>query len=732
MISRMPEPASGRRGPGRSAWRGPAGEVVAGLSLACMAVPILVAAGVLTHQPLGADFVSVGALSGLAGGIAGGLVATLARQSSFIVPAPASPSALVLASSVAALVPSLGGEPALILAAITACAALTAVWVILFGLVGVGRIVQYTPYPVMTGFISGIAALLVISQLPVVLGADGMDGLLAMEAPRVGQATLGIGLVALMLALSRWQPRLPAPLIGLAAGAILHPALAAMIPDADFGPTVGSIPEGGMAAIAQMRIDGLTGLAAMSQLFPALIAISLTLALVVMLDTLLSTRSLRDLDYPAPSERRELVGQGVGGLAAVAAGGVVLSTSMALTMGNQRGGARTRVSVVTACLILLAGVTLLPQGVAALPIIALAAILVFSGIAMFDRRIFGLLRDAVSAREPARRTRARRNALVLMAVLVTTAMNYPHIGAAIGVTLACVIFIVDMARPVVRSRSAGDRIQSKRARPTADMDVLRSQGGRTGILRLQGVLFFGNADELADAMRAMEPGADRFVLDFQRVTDLDASGVNVLEGIARRLRARGKALALCTIAPPLADMLAPVDALAFKDLDGALEWAEADILAAGTAAEGGRVALEDADLVRGLSTADVETLRGFLSPASYASGAILCRAADPPDGMWLLVRGAVSVRIGRDGEGARIASIAPGATVGEMALLEGKPRSAAIVADEELDTLFLDSKSFRSLNDEHPRIGQIMISNIATVLAQRLRAMSESLQFSEN
>ncbi|WP_410494085.1 cyclic nucleotide-binding domain-containing protein [Devosia sp. BK] len=96
---------------------------------------------------------------------------------------------------------------------------------------------------------------------------------------------------------------------------------------------------------------------------------------------------------------------------------------------------------------------------------------------------------------------------------------------------------------------------------------------------------------------------------------------------------------------------------------------------------------------------------------------------------WIILSGSISVRIPSTSGALRVAGIAAGAPAGELALLEGNPRSADLLADGPLQTLYLSKSAFETLSHEAPDIGQAIITWIAIITAQRLRSSSEALRF---
>ncbi len=114
----------------------------------------------------------------------------------------------------------------------------------------------------------------------------------------------------------------------------------------------------------------------------------------------------------------------------------------------------------------------------------------------------------------------------------------------------------------------------------------------------------------------------------------------------------------------------------------------------------------------------------------FAPGETICAEGDAADRLWLLARGSVSVRLAvPDGGSRRIASLAMGTVVGEMALLGSGRRSASVVADDEVHCYELAEPAFRALLDEHPRLAGKILANLAREMARRVRVTSEYLRY---
>ncbi|MBX9633692.1 MAG: cyclic nucleotide-binding domain-containing protein, partial [Magnetospirillum sp.] len=295
-------------------------------------------------------------------------------------------------------------------------------------------------------------------------------------------------------------------------------------------------------------------------------------------------------------------------------------------------------------------------------------------------------------------------------------------------------------KPIVRRISDGRARCSLKVRNREEADSLSAKGGQILIVELDGVLFFGTADALASEVESHSAGVRVVVLDCRRLSEMDATGVRLLGQLGKALRAKGCALLLAHLSPHdamggfLLNMGGPaLDGVLqlFPDTDSALEWAEDRVLALGQLdpGEDGEIALADLPLAGNLGGPELAALAGALERRQLPKGTVLFREGDAGDTLYLLAKGHVTIRLQRPNAPAvRLASFQPGVMFGEMALLEGQPRSADAIADADIVVYELSADRFARLSEESPRLTHHLVLNIARELAARLRVTSEQLR----
>ena len=715
-------------------------EIGAGLLAGLTSIPTALATGLLVFGSLGASFVDASASAAIYSLLIAGLIVGLAATSSPIIPVPLLGPNLILANlvlTVAALPSAQGHVGVLAFVAVALCVLIAGLWQLLLGASGLAYIVNYVPYPVFAGFLNGVAVLTIVSQLkPQFVTAGG-----ALHWPaNPGVLLFMLAIFALMAAfpfIAARIPRLrsvPAPLAALAVGVAAFAIAPLMIPGLDLGHPLGKL---GVAlsptfAFATLFAPGLGD--SLRLALPDVLSHSLAVAAVTTTETFFAMRLVQNTTDITFSPRREIAAFGGANALLSCAGGLTCSGQPSLTMMALTAGGRTRATpLVAAITVFLVGIVF-TDVLSVIPLAVLSAILMAASLKLFDPWTARLLPTALSAKTPVRRRRALHDFLIVATVMGMTIFYSIIGGIIVGCILACVIFILRMSRPVIQHQAWDERALSKRVRSSAQMSALSRVGGRRVVLTLQGVLFFGNADSLADAVKEAQEDADIVVLNCKGITELDISGANALRSLRARLRKLGKRLYICNVRPELLDSFAdalklPAEVLS-RDTDTTLEIIEEELLRKADAyADSGPLPLCQVDATQGLSEAELAVLSSAVNARRFEPKEMLCREIEDGDRMWLILAGSVSVNVPVPGERTvRVASLGPGTTAGEMALIERGPRTASITADEPVDCLELTLEAFDRLMNEHPGIASRLLANLCLAMTRRLRVTTADLR----
>lgn len=691
--------------------------------------------GVLAYAPFGPQYAEVGIRAGFAAAIFGGLAAAAFSGTSLPATGPRAATSLILAGFVATLAadPGLGIGDVVALASV--CVALAGLLQIAFGALRLGTLAKFVPYPVVGGFMCGVAILIALNQLPHVLGvlpaALREPSLRWLGAVEPWTLAVGAATTALVFLVGwRWK-RLPAALVGLVGGTLLYYLLRAVAGDVG-GPSVGPLP-GGLPGFTATDVLALVGPAPATRHLPTVLGTASVLAIIGSLDSLLSAAAIDAATGTRHRANRELVAQGLGNLASAAFGGVPVALSPTRAIPAWRAGGRTRaIGFIAAALF--AGVLL-----AGAPLLALVPLAVLGGVMLTVA--WGLV-DTWSSALVRRFAAGERDRPVLWSVAVVVLVTaitvlWSFVAAVIvGSFLSMALFIASMNRSLVRALHDGTARPSRRIYGPQQAAELAQARRRIGIVELEGALFFGSAARLGDTVEAFSAGRRFLVLDLRRVTAIDASGALALERTAARMVRQGTAVLLAGVTPggrhglalaAYGAFAAAAERRWFSDPDDAIEWAERQLL--GGQRAGAELTLEQLALAEGLASDELATLSGLLRREEVAAGQTLFREGEGGDRLYALARGAISISIAAsDGAASRVVTFAPGALFGEAAMLDGRARSATAIAAEDALVFSLARSDVEALAASSPDLAVKLLVNLGRHLSARLRQTTDTLR----
>ena len=178
------------------------GDLWGGLAAMLVALPSAIAFGVTIYSPLGGSYAAYGALAGILGATALGLVAPALGGTKRLITAPCAPAAAVM-SALAIDLFQKGVAPESAVLMLTVIGLICGVLQVVFGVVGLGRLIKYMPYPVVSGYLSGVGMYIIASQVPKALGTPkGTHFWASMGSPSLWQWQ-AIAIVAVTIAVSR-------------------------------------------------------------------------------------------------------------------------------------------------------------------------------------------------------------------------------------------------------------------------------------------------------------------------------------------------------------------------------------------------------------------------------------------------------------------------------------------------------------------------------------------------
>ena len=432
-----------------------------------------------------------------------------------------------------------GGDPTSLLKASAMLTLLVGGILVLASLLRLGFIANFISEPVLVGFKAGIGLVIVLDQIPKILGihiprASFFHNVSAIVrgTPEAKLTTLAVGLtmIVLLVGIERFLPRMPAPLIAVAVGIMATRFLGLQEHGVEL---VGRIPQG----LPSITIPEYS---LVQELWPG----ALGIALMSFTETIAAGRAFAKSEEPPIRPNRELLATGIanaGGafLGAMPAGGGTSQTAV-----NRRAGARTQLSELITAMVSLATILLLAPLLALMPQATLAAVVIVYSIGLIQPKEFQAILNI-------RRTEFTWALTALAGVVL--------LGTLKGIIVAIVVSLVALASQVadppvyVLGRKPGTNVFRPRSKEHPEDETFPG----LLLLRLEGRVFFANAGNIGQKIRLLvnEAQPKVVVLDFRAVFDLEYSALKALSEGEKRLRDLGVSTWLVGLNPGVLQMV---------------------------------------------------------------------------------------------------------------------------------------------------------------------------------
>ncbi|WP_192979953.1 C4-dicarboxylic acid transporter DauA [Pseudomonas sp. EggHat1] len=426
------------------------------------------------------------------------------------------------------------------------CTLMAGVILITLGLLRAGRLIEFVPYPVTLGFTAGIGIVIAVLQIKDLFGlhlAGAPQHLLeqvnllvrALPSLQLGDSLVGAACLATLLIWPRLMPKIPAHLAALAVGALLALALERLgLPVATLGErfsySLDGIEHPGIPPFLPdlalpWNLPGADGqpLALSFELIRQLLAPAFAIAMLGAIESLLCAVVADGMTGSKHDPNAELIGQGLGNLAAPFFGGITATAAIARTAANVRAGAFSPMAALVHAGVVLAAILLLAPLFGYLPMAALAALLLMVAWNMSEpQHVAHTLRIA-----------PRSDVLVLLTCLVLTVLFDMVLAVGVGLLLAAGLFIKRMSE--LTDTAALSR-QQRQALQDLPEHVLA--------YAIRGPLFFGAAEKALSVLRRFTPGVRVVIVDISAVPLLDMTAIAALDNVLRDYRQQHVALIL--------------------------------------------------------------------------------------------------------------------------------------------------------------------------------------------
>ncbi|MCK5846746.1 MAG: SulP family inorganic anion transporter [Bacteroidales bacterium] len=497
------------------------GDALGGITAGIVALPLALAFGAQTE---------LGAIAGLYGAIALGVLAAIFGGTKTQISGPTAPMTVVAAVLITDAIQNMGSlENAIPF--IIATFVLAGLLQVLLGVLKLGKYIKYIPYPVVSGFMSGIGVIIVVTQLFPFFGitapAGGAFGTLRSihvipEFINFYSVGIAVATIAIIYAMPRITKKVPASLVALiiiSIGAyfIIDPSLFTKI------NSEGALPTG-LPQIHLGFIKVFTDFELMIKAFEY----AATLAALGAIDSLLTSVVADNMTKTKHDSNRELIGQGIGNIGAGLIGGLPGAGATMRTVININSGGKNRLSGVMAGVLLTAILLGLGTLVGHVPNAVLAGILITVGIGIIDYKGISHIRNI-----------PKSDAVIMIIVLLLTVFVDLLIAVAAGMVLSSLLFMKKASDLVEQGSKAESLEDFKPEKPWDDEAKISTiTNSQIYIKHINGPLFFGAASGFQDIMKTI-PDAKVVIIRMDKVPYVDQSGLYAMEDTLLELKQKG-------------------------------------------------------------------------------------------------------------------------------------------------------------------------------------------------
>ena len=520
------------------------GDIFGGITAGIVALPLALAFGIQAFGGINAPgAASMGALAGLVGATLLGFFAALFGGTHSQISGPTGPMTVITASIVSASWTASSGNFSAVIIAMAMAGIFCGLFQIMFGVMRIGKYVRYIPYPVLSGFMSGIGVIIILQQIYPLIGKKSPISTLDMlinfpaacaDGVSIMALVLGLGTICLIIGFPYLTKKIPATLVALIVMTVIS-----ILCSFDAALTIGKIPAGlPMPFFAKGGID-LSGIDWVQTIEASLIP-GLTLAGLGSIDTLLTSIVADNITKTKHDSNKELIGQGLGNAVAGLFCGISGAGATMRTVVNVKSGGRTQISGMVHAIFLLAILLGLGSMVKYVPLSVLAGILITVGWGIIDFRGFKDLTHIPKA-----------DAFVLIVVFLMTVFVDLLTAVGIGMVIACVLFMKragDLAEQQYEGGVLTDGFD-KNTPWEDEADVTDEMKQHIYIQRLEGPIFFGSITGFNKVMHDVPENISTVIIRMKRVTFMDQSGAYAMESAIKDLQAQGIKVLMTIIQP---------------------------------------------------------------------------------------------------------------------------------------------------------------------------------------
>ncbi|MGB5919365.1 SulP family inorganic anion transporter [Arcobacter sp.] len=468
-------------------------DILGGVTAAVVALPLALAFGVAS---------GAGAEAGIYGAIILGFFAALFGGTPTQISGPTGPMTVITAAAIIAFKDDLASVMTVIF--------LSGIIQISFGVFGIGKWIKFIPYPVISGFMTGIGIIIIILQINPFLGVDGYGSVIhtLIEIPNTFQLANNDSLIIayITLIIMFLTPKVITKIIPSALIALIVMTSFSIYYGYDI-KVIGEIPASLPNFVLPFNFDILK----LKDIF----MYALTLALLGTIDTLLTSLVADSMTKTKHRPNKELIGQGIGNSLCAFVGGIPGAGATMRTVINIKSGGVTRISGMTHSIMLLITVVFFAKYASQVPLAVLSGILIKVGVDIIDYRFFRIMKVL-----------HKNDILIMITVLLLTVFVDLIMAVGAGITFAAISAVYKISKET--------RIQTIKAFKDSPFDI-DIDNTEIRILRIDGSFFFGSAMILERRIKKVLK-AKYIIIDCRDIHFLDISAIITIEEIINLLK----------------------------------------------------------------------------------------------------------------------------------------------------------------------------------------------------
>ncbi|RXK14284.1 sulfate permease [Halarcobacter mediterraneus] len=468
-------------------------DTLAGITAAVVALPLALAFGVAS---------GAGAIAGLYGAIILGFFASLFGGTKTQISGPTGPMTVVTATAIV----SFGNDFQSVFAVIF----LSGLIQISFGIIKIGKWIKYIPYPVISGFMTGIGIIIIVLQINPFIGVDAFGSVIQtlIELPNSIKQTSSNSLIiaSITLFIMLFTPKMISRYIPSALIALVLVTYFSIFMNYNI-PTIGEIPMGLPEIVFPIYFDILH--------LSTIITLAITLALLGSIDSLLTSLVADSMTKTKHNPNKELIGQGIGNTICSFFGAIPGAGATMRTVINIKSGGTTQFSGIVHSLTLLLIVLILAPYASNIPLAVLSGILIKVGLDILDYKFLRLLTKV-----------SRQDLLIMITVTLLTVFVDLIMAVGVGITFASIIAVYKVSK--------NTKIQTIYPKTNNGFDI-DMEDKSIKIIKIKGSLFFGTASILDKRTDKVKERTKIIILDCLDIHVLDLSAIFTLEEVVKKL-----------------------------------------------------------------------------------------------------------------------------------------------------------------------------------------------------